>query len=212
MEAYLEEIFRYLQSGGLYYLLIGAIAFFESLALIGIFVPGSVLIVFAGFLAANGKGELAPVLSVAIAGSIAGDLISYWLGARMGGVLRSRKAFRRRQRALQKAEIFFVSHGGKSVLLGRFVGVLRPFIPFVAGGSQMRPLPFCSFALVGGALWGLGYPGLGYLFGESWKKVELWSGRFSLVVAILIVLAFLAPKLWSLLRRWRQRDRSPPRP
>ncbi len=209
MERWLLDIFAWLPTGPLYYTVIGLVALFESLAVIGIFVPGSVLIVFAGFLAAHGQGELAPLVVVCFVGSLLGDLISYYLGARLGSSLRQRPLFVKRRALLRKAELFFAAHGGKSVLAGRFVGFLRPFIPFVAGSAQMRPLPFTLWALGSGLLWGLAYPGLGYLFAASWQLVEIWTGRFSLLILALILLfvtnalfwKYLVPLLWRLAKR-----------
>jgi undecaprenyl-diphosphatase len=212
MEAWLQNLFGYLPSGGTYYLLIGAISFLESLALVGIFVPGSVLIVFAGFMATHGKGDFATLVAVSSCGAILGDLLSYWAGARLGETLRQHPLFRKRQALMVRAHIFFIEHGGKSVFIGRFVGFLRPFIPFVAGSAHMRPLPFAVWAVTSGLLWGLAYPGLGYFFGASWKLVQLWTGRFSLAIAVLAALfvcnalfwKYLAPRLArAALRLWQ---------
>jgi undecaprenyl-diphosphatase len=112
---------------------------------------------------------------------------------------------------LRKSEVFFADHGGKSVFLGRFIGLIRPFIPFVAGQARMAPLLFTFYAVISGILWGLAYPGLGYFFGASWHLVELWAGRFSYFLAALIFLLILnhlfwkrlAPKLWRwAIRAW----------
>ncbi len=213
MDPWLQQLTAWLPSGGPYYVLVGLISFFESLAVAGIFVPGSVLVVFAGFLAAHGKGAYAPLVAVAAFGAIIGDLLSYWLGARFGGVLRNWPVIQKRQETLHKAEVFFLEHGGKSVFLGRFVGFLRPFIPFVAGGAQMRPPVFALFALISGILWGLAYPGLGYFFGTSWDLVKLWTGRFGLFVAVLTLLLVIdiwfwksaVPRLYRLWTRSRRR-------
>lgn len=211
METWLLESFDWLPSGGAYYALIGAISFVESLAVVGIFCPGSVLIVFAGFLAAHGKGDFNLVVAVSAGGALVGDLLSYLLGARLGGVFMNLQLLQKRKELLHKSEIFFLEHGGKSVFLGRFVGFLRPFIPFVAGTSQMRPGPFFLYALVSGILWGIAYPGLGYFFGASWKLVQLWAGRFSLLLTILLVVLVLNGLFWKKLvprlvpwfsRRW----------
>ncbi|HEY7745065.1 MAG TPA: bifunctional DedA family/phosphatase PAP2 family protein [Desulfuromonadales bacterium] len=197
METWLLEIFDWLPSGGTYYALIGAISFIESLAVIGIFCPGSVLIVFAGFLAANGKGSYTLLVTVSAVGALAGDLLSYLLGARFGSVFMHLRLMHKRKALLRKSQIFFLEHGGKSVFFGRFVGFLRPFIPFVAGTAQMRPGAFFLYALVSGILWGLAYPGLGYFFGASWKLVQLWTGRFSLLLTILLIVLVINGLFWK---------------
>ncbi len=199
MESWLQDIFRWLPSGGPYYTLIFFISLLESLALVGLFMPGSVLIVFAGFLAAHGKGAYLPLVIAATLGAILGDLISFWLGARMAPSLLIRPSFKKRIDLFHKSQVFFIEHGGKSVLLGRFFGPLRPFIPFVAGSSHMNPKAFTAFVLLAGPLWGMAYPGIGYFFGSSWSLVRLWLGRFSFLIGILIALLVLNQLFW---RRW----------
>lgn len=206
MEAWVQDFFYWLPTGALYYALVFSVSFCESLAFAGIVVPGSTLIVFTGFLAANGKGAYVPLMIASSLGAILGDLLSYWLGARMGAALLARPLFKRYQGLFRKSQIFFLEHGGKSVFLGRFVGLIRPFIPFVAGYARMRPALFAFYAVVSGILWGLAYPGLGYFFGASWQRVELWAGRFSYLLAALVILFVanhlfwkkLAPRLWAL--------------
>ncbi|MEJ2200450.1 MAG: DedA family protein, partial [Desulfuromonadaceae bacterium] len=197
MAAWIQDIFYWLTIGPLYYVLVFLISFSESLALIGLFVPGSTLIVFAGFLAANGKGDYPTLILVSVAGAILGDLLSYWFGARLGASFLHRPAFRRYAGLIKKSEIFFVDHGGKSVFLGRFIGFLRPFIPFIAGHARMRPLPFAVIAVISGILWGLVYPGLGFFFGTSWQLVELWVGRFSYLLAALVILLLGNHLFWK---------------
>ncbi len=196
MEEWLQTFAAWLPEGSLYYGLIGLISFLESLAVVGIFVPGSVLIVFAGFLAAHGKGDPALLMAVAAFGALAGDLLSYWLGGHLSSRLQSTVLFRKRQGLLIKARDFFNAHGGKSVFFGRFIGLLRPFIPFVAGSAGMAAWRFLLYALISAVLWGLAYPGLGYFFGTSWQMVKIWTGRFSFLVAILLILIVLNTLFW----------------
>jgi undecaprenyl-diphosphatase len=197
MEPWLQNIAAWLPSGGLLYTLVGVISFIESLAFIGILCPGSVLIVFAGFLAATGDTSFAVMAGVAAAGSFAGDLLSYLLGARLATRAMEIRLFHKRRELLRKSQVFFLDHGGKSVFFGRFIGFLRPFIPFVAGSSHMPPLRFTCYAAVSGVLWGIAYPGLGYFFGASWQMVKLWSGRFSLFFLALLALVVLNGLFWK---------------
>ena len=202
MEVWINNFTNWIPIGGLYYSLLGLLAFVESLAFIGLLCPGSVLIVFTGFLAANGKGDFVILASVYTIGAIAGDLVSYVIGARAGGAIMQRPWFQRRENLLNKAQLYFAAHGGKSVFIGRFVGFLRPFIPFIAGSARMNPLAFTLYALVSGILWGISYPGLGYLCGASWQMVQVWSGRFSLLILFLAVLFLLNALLWRYLIPW----------
>jgi len=197
MEAWLHTLFSWLPEGGVYYLLVFLLTLSESLAFVGLIMPGSVLTVFAGFLAAHGKGEIAWLMLIASAGSLLGDVASYYLGGRFGPALLRSRPLRRHHQIIDRAELFFAAHGGKSVFLGRFVGPLRAFIPFVAGCAQMRPGGFFLFALVSCVLWGLAYPGLGYLAGASWQLVEAWMGRVSFLFGSLCLLLFINAWFWK---------------
>jgi undecaprenyl-diphosphatase len=202
MEAWINNFTDWIPIGGLYYSLLGLLAFVESLAFIGLICPGSVLIIFTGFLAANGKGDFVTLAIVYMIGAIAGDLVSYVIGARAGGAIMQRPWFKHRENLLNKAQLYFAAHGGKSVFIGRFVGFLRPFIPFIAGSAQMNPIAFSLYALVSGILWGIIYPGLGYLCGASWQMVQVWSGRFSLLILLLAALFILNALFWRYLVPW----------
>lgn len=192
MEPWLEDFFTWLPDGGVYYLLIGTIAMLESLVAIGLLVPGSTICVFAGFLALHGQGRIEYLVSAAMLGAFLGDFASFALGARVGPQIMATRYMRKRLKIFRKAERFFFEHGGKSVFFGRFFGPLRGFVPFVAGFSRMSPGQFLVIAVISAVMWGLAYPGLGYLAGASWQNVQRWSGRFSLLIlAALIVVCLL---------------------
>jgi undecaprenyl-diphosphatase len=187
MDTWLQQFFNWLPTGIVYYVLIGLVAFFESLVAIGLLVPGSTLCIFAGFLALHGQGRIELLIPVSVLGAFLGDLASFSLGARVGPQVLATRYMQKRLQAFRKAEIFFLEHGGKSVFFGRFFGPVRGFIPFVAGFSRMSPSLFVGFAVVSAILWGLAYPGLGYLAGASWQNVQRWSGRFSILLLVLLI-------------------------
>jgi len=191
MEDWLQQFFAWLPGGSLYYLLICLIAFGESLVAIGLLLPGSTLCIFAGFLALHGKGDILMLIGWSALGAFAGDLLSYLLGARFAGAMMQSRLLRNRLDLVRKAEIFFAAHGGKSVFFGRFFGPVRGFIPFVAGGAGMQPGNFLGYASISAILWGLAYPGIGYLAGVSWQNVQKWSGRFSLLILLTLTLTVL---------------------
>ncbi len=195
MEDWLRNLFAWLPDGWRYSLLVGTVAYLESLPVMGLLIPGSTLILFAGFLALHGKGAIVSIMLVSIVGAILGDLSSYGMGARAGAPLMQSRLLRQRRALVRKAELFFAAHGGKSVIFARFVGPVRGLVPFIAGCTQMRPLQVAWYILVSGILWGLAYPGLGYLAGASWQRVELWSGRFSLFIAAALVVTALG--IWG---------------
>jgi len=192
MEDWLKQLFELIPGGGLYLFLVGLIAFLESLPIVGLLVPGSTLILFSGFLALHGKGDILSIIAVATLGAILGDLTSYLLGARNGPMLLQSRPMQKRRKLVHKAELFFSEHGGKSILFARFTGPIRGLVPFIAGCAHMRPGPLSVFVLVSGPLWGLSYPGIGYLAGASWQNVELWSGRLALLILLLLIITIIA--------------------
>jgi membrane protein DedA with SNARE-associated domain len=191
MEHWLQEIFNLLPGGALFIAAVFLIAFFEALVGVGLIMPGSVLTVFSGWLAFQGKAPIEAVMASAACGALAGDLLSYWLGARFGIHLWEWQLLKKRQNLLRLTEIFFIKHGGKSVFFGRFLGPIRGLVPFVAGASQMRPLVFTLYSIISGILWGISYPGLGFLGGTSWQRAETLTGRLGLLVALALITSLL---------------------
>jgi membrane protein DedA with SNARE-associated domain len=191
MEQWLNDIFNFLPGGSIFAAAVLVIAFLEALVGIGLIMPGSVLTVFCGWLSFQGKAPIIAVMAAAGFGALLGDVLSYWLGARFGVLLWRWKFLKKRQALLQMAELFFFQHGGKSIFFGRFLGPIRGVVPFVAGASYMRPLPFLYYAVVSGVLWGISYPGLGYLGGTSWQRAETMSGRLGLLVLLAVIVTLL---------------------
>ncbi len=197
MADWMQQLVAMLPEGASYLALVGLVAFLESIPLLGLAMPGSTLIVLAGFLAAHGKGDLSLIFICSALGAFLGDSISYWLGGRLGATLMATAWLQKRQQKLREAEIFFEAHGGKSIFYARFLGPIRGTIPFLAGLARMRPVFFGKTTLISALLWGIVYPGLGYLGGESWKRASALSSRLGL----LFLLAFCA----SLFHLWLKR-------
>ena len=187
MEQWLLDTFNQLPGGTLFIIAVFIVAFLEALVGIGLIMPGSVLYVFSGWLAFHGKAPIGIIMAAAALGALLGDLISYWLGARFGIHLWNSRLLKKHVGLLRLAELFFFEHGGKSVFLGRFLGPIRGLVPFVAGASQMRPAVFSCYAVISGVLWGISYPGIGYLGGTSWQQAETLAGRLGLLVTLTVV-------------------------
>ena len=200
MEEWLRNLFEMMPDGPIYYSAIASIAFLESLVVAGVIIPGSSLIVFAGFLALHGRGDITTIIMVAAIGAFLGDMLSFWIGARFGERLLFTRLFQKRKDLLRQAELFFIKHGGKSVFFGRFVGPVRGFIPFVAGSAQMSPLAFSIFAFISAILWGFAYPGIGYIAGYSWENVETWTTRLGLLVALSLAVTIFVVMIRKRLR------------
>jgi len=142
----LPTLFDWLQQNPLISLVfVFLVACGESLAVVGLVVPGALLMVGFGALIALDYLAFAPTVIAAMLGAIAGDGISYWLGVKYNRNLASIWPFTRYPDLLSRGEGFFQRHGGKSVLLGRFVGPLRPIIPAIAG---MLRMPMRQFFLI----------------------------------------------------------------
>ncbi len=193
----MQQLITFLPEGAIYLCLVALVAFVESLPLLGLAMPGSTLVVLAGFLAAHDKGNLLDLIIVSAVGAFAGDFLSYWLGGRLGGSLINTTWLKNRREKLREAESFFEAHGGKSLFYARFLGPIRGTIPFLAGMTRMPSGFFIRATLTSAILWGVAYPGIGFLGGESWQQASGLSSRLGL----LIFLAFCA----SLFHIWLKR-------
>lgn len=173
------------------------IAFSESLALIGAFIPGTILIVVFGFLSAHGDLNVWILITVSAVGAILGDSTSYFLGTK------GTKLFKKENRILnishlEKGKHFFAKYGDRSIFVGRFIGVLRPIVPFVAGAARMEMRTFLFWNVVSGVSWSVAYIFLGYFFGDSFSSIEIWAGRVGVFVVLLILAIFA---LWYLIKK-----------
>ncbi len=158
-----------LSNGGL--LVLGLIVFAESGLLVGFFLPGDSLLFIAGFLASEAGGNVLPplplVLLVAASMAIIGDQVGYVIGRRVGPALFARPKSRLFDPAhVDRAQAFFDKHGAKTIVLARFVPIVRTFAPVVAGVGRMDYRTFVRYNVVGGLGWGLGLPVLGYFLGQ----------------------------------------------
>lgn len=157
----------------------------ESLAFIGLFVPGTVFVVFMGFLAAQGNFHFIDVVIFAAFGAVFGDVVSFFIGSK-GKNFFKKDFFIFRVSYIEKGERFFSRHGNKSVFLGRFLGPIRPIIPFIAGLVKMDFRRFLFWNILSAIGWATLYVSLGYFFGAAWGIVQLWTTRLGVFLAIII--------------------------
>src|SRR5918995_27800 len=168
-----------------------AVVFAESGLLVGFFLPGDSLLFTAGFLASAPSSvddaphlPLGPLLVGCVVAAIAGDQFGYLFGRRVGPALFRRPDSRFfKHENVEKAQAFFDRYGAKTIVLARFVPIVRTFAPIVAGVSRMNYRTFVTFNIVGGTLWAVGVTLLGYFLGQV-DVVEQ-----NLEVAILAVVA-----------------------
>lgn len=171
------------------YLLVGLLAVAEAAAFVGLVIPGETAMLLGGVLVAGGHAQLGVMLAAAMVGAVGGDSLGYELGRRFADPLRaSRLGSRIGPQRWQRAEDYLRARGGKAVFLGRWVGVLRALVPFVAGASRMPYRVFLPYNLAGGVLWAATFVVAGYLAGNSYGRVEQVAGRASLVLAGVVVL------------------------
>ncbi len=200
----LEHLVRFVSHLGHWgYVIIFLGVTLECSAFLGVVVPGETLVVIGGFLASQGILDWGDLVILVWIGAAVGDSIGYELGRHRGRewLLRYGHWVRIRERHLNRAEQFFERHGGKAVLLGRFVAIIRTLAPFVAGTSKMPYRRFLVWNVTGGILWSVAYVTLGYVAGESWHMFEKWIGRASLILAGIFVLAIGAAWLGRVLVR-----------
>jgi len=187
MTTYLDPLLTVIaHHSRLAYVAIFLISLSESLALVGLLVPGTVIMFGVGAVVATGSLSLTPVLLLAMAGAVAGDAVSYWLGHHFKERLVEVWPFSRYPDMLRKGEAFFGRHGGKSVLFGRFVGPVRPVIPVVAGMMGMEPVHFGVVNVLSAIGWALVYILPGVFFGASLAVAGTVSTRLAVLTLILV--------------------------
>lgn len=166
-----------------------AIIFTESGLFFGFFLPGDSLLFTAGFLASQDFLSLPVLIIGCVIAAISGDTVGYTFGRHVGRKLFERpdSRFFKRQHLLA-AEAYYEKHGAKTIVLARFIPVIRTFAPIVAGVSSMRYRRFIMFNVVGGLLWGAGLPLAGYVLGSTIPDVD----RYLLpIIAVIIVVSVL---------------------
>ncbi len=168
--------------------LLGVLTFFETSSLIGLFVPAGVAFLLAGFLTIQGTLAVLPVLVWALAGAVLGDSVGYWLGTRSNPVDRDPRGVFGRVLARLGPKKLSILAGSPfyAVSLARVVSFVRTLAPMAAGASRMSYGRFLGYNLLGIALWGATYLGVGTLAGESWKRVSQFVGAFWTVVFAIV--------------------------
>jgi membrane-associated protein len=198
----IQDFFRHvynvpelIRAGGLFGL--AAIVFAETGLMIGFFLPGDSLLVTAGLFAARGDLRIGSLVMTVIAAAVAGDATGYWIGKRAGRALYNRpKSFFFRPEHLRKTHAFYERHGGQTIIIARFMPVVRTFAPVVAGAADMTYRQFATFNIVGAVLW-VGIMTLGgYFLGRSIPDID----RHIEVVVLVVIGVSLLPALISFVR------------
>jgi len=167
-----------------------AIVFAESGLFFGFFLPGDSLLLTAGLLASQGKLEIAALLIILPIAAILGDNVGYWFGKKTGSHIFNRdESLLFRRKNLLAAQAFYDRHGGKTIILARFMPFIRTFAPIVAGAVEMPFRRFFTFNVIGGLLWGVGVTLAGYFLGQTIPGID----RYFLVVVGAVILVSALP-------------------
>ncbi len=187
---------------------VALVIFAESGLLIGFFLPGDTLIFTAGFLASTPQFDvdinfLAAILFLA---AVAGDSVGYTFGRRVGWRLFTRPNSRIfKQENVQKAKKFYDKHGGKTIVIARFIPVVRTFVPIIAGTARMHYGKFLTYNVIGALIWAVGVVYLGYFAGSYFHSIGLEVDQVLLPLIGLILLISIAPAIVHLARNEKQR-------
>jgi membrane-associated protein len=177
------------------------IIFAESGLLIGFFLPGDSLLFTAGLLASQGKfGLNLPVLLIGcFIAAVAGDQVGYMFGQKAGPALFRREDSRIfKQQYVHRANEFFERHGKKTIVIARFVPVVRTFAPILAGVGEMQYRTFLTFNVIGALLWAVGVTTAGYVLGDTIPDIDKYLLP---IIGVIIVLSVLPPAIEVLRHR-----------
>ena len=179
------------------------VVFAESGLLFGFFLPGDSLLFTAGLLASQGKLSLPVIMVGCFVAAVAGDQVGYAFGNRVGPALfrRPDSRFFKKEHVV-RAQEYFDKQGPKTIVLARFMPIVRTFAPIVAGVGSMRYRTFVTYNIVGGLLWAVGVILAGYALGETVPEID----KYLLPIIVLIVVVSAAPVVLELLKARRARE------
>ncbi|HEY2154711.1 MAG TPA: VTT domain-containing protein [Isosphaeraceae bacterium] len=207
MQELIQPILNYLkpetiiQAG---YVLMTIVVFTETGLLIGFCLPGDSLLVTAGFFAATGHLSLWKLNALLIPAAIIGDTVGYWIGLKTGPhIFNRKKSLVFNPEHLKAAHDFYERHGGKTIVLARFMPIVRTFAPLVAGMGRMNYRHFLAYNIVGGVGWVLSMTLIGYFFGQivPAKKLEY------IIVAVIVI--SVLPAAIPVVKNWLKARRKP---
>ncbi|HUR20919.1 MAG TPA: VTT domain-containing protein [Vicinamibacterales bacterium] len=169
------------------------IVFAETGLLVGFFLPGDSLLITAGIFAAKGDLNITMLCVVLCIAAIVGDATGYWIGKRAGGALYNRpESFWFRRKHLLATKAFYDTHGGKTIVIARFMPFARTFAPVVAGIADMGYRRFATYNIFGGVLWVLSMCLGGYFVGQAIPDLEK---HIHLIVIVIIALSLIGPAI-----------------
>lgn len=170
-------------------------------------IPSLLVMPFAGFLAAQGHFSLPVILVINLVGALTGSGLSYWFGAAGGKplLLKYGKYVLIKPKDIDKTEAFFAKYGVWTILISRFLPVIRHIISIPAGVARMPLVPFFALTGLGASLWGGGLMVMGYVLGARWAQIEAKAKSVDHLIALAIVVAIVGAALYFYFRRRRER-------
>jgi membrane protein DedA with SNARE-associated domain/membrane-associated phospholipid phosphatase len=174
--------------GDFTYLLVGLAAFLETGAFVGLVLPGETVVILGGAVAGQGETSIVLTIGVVWAAALAGDSVSFLLGRRLGRefLLRHGPKVRITRERFAQVEDYFSRHGGKTIVIGRFIGLVRALAPFTAGSSGMRYGYYLPFAVLGTGLWAVAFGLIGYFASQSLDAAAHTAGQGTLLFGIAV--------------------------
>jgi membrane protein DedA with SNARE-associated domain len=174
--------------GSFTYVLVGLGAFLETGAFVGLALPGETVVILGGAVAGQGETSIVLTIGVVWFGAVAGDSVSFLLGRRLGRgfLLRYGPRVRITHERFARVEEYFARHGGKTIVIGRFIGLVRALAPFIAGSSGMRYSYFLPFSVLGTGLWAATFGLIGYFASQSLDAAAHAAGQGTLLFGIAV--------------------------
>lgn len=170
------------------------IIFAESGLFFGFFLPGDTLLFTAGLLASQGYFDITILILLIVFAAILGDQIGYLFGKKVGPKIFTRdESFYFKKRYISDAENFYRKHGKKTIVLARFIPVIRTFVPILAGVGKMHYRTFIIYNIMGGLLWGAGITLSGYFLGQKIPGID----RYLIPILLLIIFVPMLPTFFS---------------
>jgi membrane protein DedA with SNARE-associated domain/membrane-associated phospholipid phosphatase len=197
------------------YALVGVMAYLETGAFVGLVAPGETVVIAGGVIAGQGEIELFPLIGLVWICAVLGDTTSFYIGHRLGRRFLEKHGPRVKisHERLEQVEGYFERYGGRTILIGRFIGLVRALAPFIAGSSGLPYRRFIPYSIVGTGLWATTFCVLGYIFWRSFDQVAHIAGQaiFGLGVTVaLIVGIVVAYRHRRKFAEWLQDHRSHP--